>query len=147
MTIAELRNELKQSMLQKDTEKTGVIRMILSAISYSAMSKNKKEDELTEGEIDDILLKELKSRQETIQEFEKVGAIERAAKERSELEVLKVFAPKLMNEDETRHAVKDILEKKGGNLQFGPAMGVVMAELKGKADGGLIQKVLKELIG
>lgn len=146
MEITELRTQLKDAMMKKDTQRLSVIRMLLSSISYAAMTQNKKDEELTSDEVRDVILKELKTRQETISELEKAGAIEKAATERAELEILKQFAPKMMDENETKEAVQKILNDAPADIQIGSAIGLVMKELKGKADPQIIQSHIKELL-
>lgn len=145
MTISDLKAELKNSMLQKDAEKTSVIRMLMSAISYTAMSKNKKDDEMTEEELNSVVLKELKTRSEAIEEFETNGKIELAMKEKSELEILKQFAPKMMSDDEVAEYVKNILGENKA-IAVGPAIGMVMKKLKGKADPALVNKAVNDYL-
>ncbi|MEI7604261.1 MAG: GatB/YqeY domain-containing protein [bacterium] len=146
MTISDLRTHLKQSMLQKDSDRTSVLRMLLAAISYFAMSKNKKDDELTEDDVNEVILKEVKTRRETIEEFEAANDVDRATKEKSELIILEEYAPKLMSNEEILLTVKEILASSDPNIMVGPAMGLVMRQLKGKADPASIQNIVKQVL-
>ena len=146
MTLLELRTQLKQAMLSKDSERLSVIRMLLSAINYAAMSQKKKEDEMNEEDIANVVFKEIKTRKEGIVDFEAVGDIEKVTKEKTELIILEEFAPKLMDELEINTHVKSILDDINPKPQIGPAIGIVMKQLKGKANPEIVQQVVKEYL-
>jgi uncharacterized protein YqeY len=145
MTISDIRGDLKQSMLQKDSEKTSVLRMLLSSISYFAISKNKKVEDLSEEEVNDIILKEIKTRKESIEDFTNNGSIEKAAQEKSELNILMQYAPSMLSEEDIKREINKMLPEMQ-NVAPGPAMGIVMKSLKGKAEPSVIQKVLQEIL-
>lgn len=100
-----------------------------------------KLSELTEEEIISVILGEIKKRKESIVQYEKGGREELAKKETAELEILKRYVPEEMPEDELRAIIK---KKIAGQKDFGKAMGAVMAEVKGRTDGGIVKKIIEE---
>jgi len=118
-------------------------RMVKSAI------KNKEIDlghDLSDEEVVLILEKEAKQRRDSIEQFKKGGREELAKKEELELSIIEGFLPEKLSEDEVREKVQEIVEK-SENKDFGRLMGAAMAELKGKADGATVQKILNEELG
>ena len=146
MTLIDLRTELKNSMLAKDATKTSVVRMLISAINYSAMAKKMKPEELTEGEISDVILKEVKNRRESVSDFEKNNDSARADSEKIELAILEQYAPKLMDENEITEHIKKVMSSAPTDIAIGPATGMVMKDLKGRADPALVQQLLKNYL-
>ena len=144
MTTTDIRSQLKQAMISKDGERLGVIRMLLSAINYAAMALDKKEEEMTSEEIGVVVMKEIKTRKDGIADFEKKGDQEKVNQEKKELKILEEFAPKMMTMEEVGTSVQKILS--GQSLSQGPAMGLVMKELRGKADPSLIKSVVEKFL-
>jgi len=146
MTLTELRSEMKQAMIAKNADRLSVIRMLISAVSYSAMNLAKKDDEMTEDDIAQVVLKEVKKRKESIADYEKANDAERAQKEQSELSILQEFAPTMMSEDDVMRNVAEII---GDNksVPLGQAIGMVMKEVKNKADSQVIQDAVKKYLG
>ena len=146
MTLIDIRTQLKQAMIAKDTDRLSVIRMLLSAINYAAMNQKKKEEEMSEEDIANVVMKEIKSRKEGISDFETKGDIDKVTQEKAELKILEEFAPKFMDEQETKTEVEKILSSIDPKPAVGPAIGIVMKQLKGKANPEIVQKVIKEIL-
>jgi hypothetical protein len=113
--------------------------------------KAREGNEATEEKILEILKSMAKKRREAILAYEQGNRPELAAKEKEELAIIESYLPEQMNEEQVREAVQKIVVNLGFKTQdnkadFGKAMGAVMAELKGKADGGMAGKVLKEIL-
>ncbi len=110
--------------------------------------KAKEGNEAIGEKILEILKSMAKKRREAILAYEQGNRPELAAKEKEELEIIESYLPEQMNEEQVREAVQKIVaEKSFSAADFGKAMGAVMAELKGKADGGMVGKILKEILG
>ncbi|ANQ54104.1 glutamyl-tRNA amidotransferase [Thermosipho sp. 1063] len=142
MLKEKLLNDLKTAMKEKDQIKLRVIRLLNSAIKNFEVEKRK---EATDEEIGKIVLKEIKKRQESIEAYKNAGREDLAKEEEKELEILKIYAPKMLSEEEIKNIVQEIIssiEEKN----FGKIMKETMAKLKGKADGALVSKVVKELL-
>ena len=149
MTKAQLKEELKQSMLAKDTEKTSTLRMIVSALGYYEIEKGGAGYEATEEDIEAILQKQAKQRRDSIEQFKAGGRDELAAKEASELKIIESYLPQQMGEDEVRKLVEEAIAQTGASnpSDMGKVMGALMPKVKGKADGSLVSRLVKEKLG
>ena len=92
MTLQErVDSDLKEAMRAKDAIKLGVLRMLKSAFKYAAIAKSGAEAELTDAEAIQVIRKQVKQRQDSIESFEKGGRVELAEKEKEELGVLNAY--------------------------------------------------------
>jgi len=146
MTKQKLQEELKQAMLARDVLKTSVLRLLLSAINYYEIQKGGAGYEATDEDVLQVIQKEAKQRRDSIEEFKKANRPELVEKESKELEMLQVYLPQQMNEDQIREIVKQTIREIGAAeaADIGKVMGVLMPKVKGKADGGLVSKIVKE---
>lgn len=138
--------DIKEAMKAGAPLKLGVLRMLSSAISNRKIekrAKTQKDEELTEDEVMEVVSKEAKKRRESIAVFQAGGRADLAAREEEELEILAAYLPAQMGEDEVRAAVARIVDA-APVKELGPVMKAVMAELKGKADAGLVSRLVKE---
>ncbi len=105
----------------------------------------------TMGEEDEqkILLSAAKKRKDAIEQFRQVGRPDAAATEEAELAIIQEFLPTQMTENEVETAVKAVIAQVGATTpqEVGKVMGAAMKELRGKADGTLVQTVAKRLLG
>lgn len=145
MKKSDLQNELKQSMLSKNELKTSVLRMLLSSISYLETQKGGAGYEATEEDVMSSIQKEAKQRRDSIEEFLKAGRDDLAEKEEKELKILKEYLPEQMNEEEIRKLIEETISQAGAsNIQdIGKVMGILMPKIKGKADGDLVSRIVK----
>src|SRR5713101_85201 len=98
MSIQErIDSDLKDAMRAKDTTKLGVLRMLKSALKYAAIAKSGAETELSEAETAQVIRKQVKQRQDSIESFEKGGRAELAEKEKAEMAVLNQYLPQAMS--------------------------------------------------
>ena len=104
------------------------------------------ESELSDEQIVEVLMKAAKQRKESIDQFEEGGRDDLVEKEKMEFDIIEEFLPEMMDEDEVRVEVKAQVEKLGasGMQDMGKVMGVMMGNLKGKAEGSLVSRVVKE---
>lgn len=146
MTKQQIKDELKQGMLARDTVKTSVLRMVISAIGYYEIQKGGAGYEATEEDILDVIGKEAKKQKDSIEQFANAGRTELAEKEKKELAILEAYLPAQMDEDEIRKLVGDAIAQTGASTvsEMGKVMGALMPVTKGKADGGLVSKIVKE---
>lgn len=136
----QLDNELKEAMIAKNEARVSLLRMIKSSIKNVEIAKG---HELDDQEVLGVLEKEAKQRKDSIAQFESGGRTDLAAREKSELEIIEGYLPEKMTEEEIREVVKKKVSELGGQ-DFGRIMGACMGELRGKADGALVQKIVKE---
>lgn len=148
MTKQQLKDELKQAMLAKDTQRTSALRMVISALGYYEIQKGGAGYEATEEDVQAVIQKEVKQRKDSIEQFKAAGRNELVEKETKELGMLEAFLPAQMGEEEIKKLVDDAVSKSGasGPQDIGKVMGILMPQVKGKADGGLVSKLVKEAL-
>ncbi len=146
MLKQKLREELKQSMLARDELKTSVFRMVLSAINYYEIQKGGAGYEATDEDVILVIQKEGKQHNDSIEQFKNAGRQELVDKETKELEILKKYLPKQTSEEEIKKLVEETISQTGAKSiqDMGKVMSALMPKLKGKADGGLVSKIVKE---
>ncbi len=146
MTKKQLQEELKQSMLAKTAVKTSVLRMLLSAIGYYEIQKGGAGYVATEEDVLTIIQREAKQRKDSIEQFQKAGRQDLVDKEQSELEMLQTYLPAQMDEAQIRVLVKEAIHQTGATSaqDMGKIMGALMPKVKGKADGNLVNKIVRE---
>jgi len=138
---------MKEAMVAKEALRLSVIRGLLSAFTNEAVAKGRQPDaELLDEEVLDIVRKQAKQRKDSIEQFEKGGRPELAESEKEELAILEVYLPAQMS----REDVVQFVEQKRSETEVsaeskGQFMGLVMKELKGKADGGMVKEVVDSL--
>lgn len=148
MTQQELKEMMKAAMKNKEAVKLSVVRGLISAITNEAVSKGKGPDGvLAEDEILTVLTRAAKQRKDSIEQFEKGGRPELAANEKEELAIIETMLPAQMSQDEIVTAAKakaaelGVTDKSGANK----LMGMLMKDLKGKADGTAVKAVVDNL--
>src|SRR5215469_10157462 len=114
MTLQErLDSDLKDAMRAKDMTKLGVLRMLKSALKYAAIAKSGAEAELSDAEAAQVIRKQAKQRQDSIESFEKGGRTELASKEKEELSILNAYLPQPMSGDELAKVVRETITEVG----------------------------------
>lgn len=100
---------------------------------------------LTDDDVIDVLRKGVKKRRESVEAYEKGSRAELAAQEAAEVVALERYLPAMASEDDVRNAVRAAIA--AGASGVGPVMGAVMPQFKGRADGGMINRVVREELG
>lgn len=146
MTKQQLQDELKQAMLARDIETTSVLRMIISAIGYAEINTGGAGYEATDEDVMKVIEKEAKQHRDSIEQFKNAGRPDLVEKEKKELAILAKYLPEQMGEDEVRKLVVDAIAKSGATNadDMGKVMGVLMPQVKGKADGGIVSRIVRE---
>ena len=142
-------SDLKDAMRAKDTTRLGVLRMLKSALKYAAIEKPGAEAELEDAEFIQVIRKQAKQRQDSIESFEKGGRLELAAKEKEELKILSGYLPQQLNADELSKIVREAISLVGATskAQMGAVMKELQAKVAGRADGKtLSQEVSRQLL-
>jgi len=143
MTLPErIDSDLKDAMRAKDPARLGVLRMLKSALKYSAIEKGGAEFQLDDAETAQVIRKQVKQRQDSIESFEKGGRPELAAKENSELAILQAYLPQGLSADELAKIVRETIGELGATSKA--QMGAVMKELQGKVAGRADGKTLSQ---
>lgn len=146
MNKQKLQEELKQSMLAKNETKTSVLRMLLSAINYYEIQKGGAGYEASEEDVLSVIGSQAKQRRDSIEQFKSAGRQELVDKEQKELELLETYLPAQMNEEEVTKLVREVIsETQATSLaDIGKVMGALMPSIKGKADGNLVNNIVKK---
>lgn len=146
--LNKINSDLKEAMKKKDTEKLSVLRMLISAFNNEAIELKKKDMGLNKEEETRVLKREAKKRKDSIQQFTAGNRPELAAKEQRELKILNEYLPAEMSEEELKKIVAVVVTEMGevAPSQFGMVMKNVMAKTAGQADGGMVSKIVKEIL-
>lgn len=148
MLKQQLKDQLKEAMLAKDELKTAVIRFVLSGITYYEINKGGAGYEATDEDVMAVISKEIKQRKDSIEQFEKANRHDLADKEKAELAVLESYLPEQMSEEEVKKYVDEAVTTTGATSpqDMGKVMAALMPKVKGKADGSLVSKLVKEAL-
>ncbi|BBG65715.1 transamidase GatB domain protein [Hydrogenimonas sp.] len=140
-----LQSDLKDAMRQKDTFKRDVVRFVMSAIKQIEVDERK---ELSDADIEAILVKQIKQRNDSIAQFKEGGREDLVEKNERELEILRSYLPEPMSEDEVRKIVSEIIAQTGaaGMKDMGKVMGAAKAKIGSRAEGRVINAIAKELL-
>ncbi|MGM0124975.1 glutamyl-tRNA(Gln) amidotransferase subunit E [Enterococcus sp. AZ194] len=143
--LSTLNDDMKTAMKAKDKETLQVVRMLKAAIQNEQIKAGHdldNEEELT------VLSREMKQRRDSLSEFEKAGRDDLADKVKSEIIIVEKYMPEQLSDEEIRQIVQGAIEKTGATSpkEFGKVMGLVMPQVKGKADGNQVNAIVKELL-
>ena len=130
-------SDLKDAMRAKDANKLGVLRMLKAALKNVAIEKGGASATLDDTEATQVIRKQVKQRQDSIESFEKGGRPELAAKEKEELAILKSYLPQAMSADQLATVVRETISEVGATsrAQMGAVMKALQAKIGGRADG------------
>jgi len=139
--------DLKTAMKNKDQERLRVLRSLKAKLLEREISERKEgEASLSDEQTVEVLMKAAKQRKESIEQFEEGGRDDLVASEKAELEVINDYLPEMLTEEEVREVARNKIEQVGAEnmADMGKVMGAMMQDLKGKAEGSLVSKVVKE---
>jgi uncharacterized protein len=147
MTLQErLAQEIKSAMLAKDADKLSTLRLLKSVIGYLLVER--KTETLSDADFVGVGQKEVKKRRDSIEQFEKGGRPELAAKEKKEIPVLETFLPQAMSPEELEQLIKATIAETGATSKkdMGPVIKAVQAKAAGRADGKTISGIVGKLL-
>ncbi len=154
-----INQDYKDAFKAKEEKKVSVLRMLNAAIKNRELEKRTKliktvteeaelakQSQLTDEETLAVIGSEAKRRKDSIEQFKQGGRPKMAAAEEAELNILSVYLPEQIGEDEVKKIIKEAIAESGaaGSADIGKVMKVLMPRVKGKADGGLVNKLVKE---
>lgn len=147
MLKEKISSDLTQAMKRGDQMRVSVLRMVVASIRNKEIEK--RIEALDDQDVTTVLGTEARKRKESIISYEQGGRDELASHEKQELAILKGYLPEEASEDEIRKAVQAAIAQTGaaGPKDMGKAMGKAMAALKGRADGTVVQRMVKEELG
>lgn len=150
MTLQErLDLDLKEAMRARDATKLGVLRMLKSALKYAAIAKSGAETDLSDAEATQVIRKQARQRQDSIESFEKGGRTELANKEKEELSILNAYLPQAMTADELVKVVRETIAEIGATskTQMGAVMKALQAKVAGRVDGKALSAEVQKQLG
>ncbi|SHE92311.1 hypothetical protein SAMN02746064_01506 [Alkalibacter saccharofermentans DSM 14828] len=138
-------SDLKTSMREKDNIKKATITMVRAAIL-----QNEKDNKvvLDDEDVLAVIAKQVKQRKDALEEFKKAQREDLMEQTEKELDILMEYLPKQLTEEELKVIVSDAINEVGATSlkDMGKVMSAVMPKVKGRADGGMINKIVKEIL-
>jgi len=155
-----IKADFKEVFKAKDQVKLSVLKMVNSEIGNAEINKRAKlikngktenietASILNDEEVLQVVGREVKKRKDSIEAFEKAGRLELAEKEKAEMAALMVYMPEQLSEEKIRELAKDAMAKSEAKneKEIGKIMAILMPQVKGKADGALVNKIVRELL-
>ena len=141
-----IQDDLKAALLGGDRFVGETLRGLKAAILNEEVALGKRDEGLDDTEIEKIVAKEVKKRNESATLYEQNGRAESATDERREAEIMSAYLPKQLSEDEVKAVIEAAVKQLGANgmSDMGKVIGVVKAKVGNTADGALIAKLVKE---
>lgn len=146
MGLAErIQQDLTTAMKARDTQTVGTLRMVLAAVKNARVAAGQSGDVSDEQTLE-LLAREAKKRTEAAEAYDAADRPELAEKERAELGVIRAYLPEQLDEDTLRGVVDDAITETGasGPGDLGKVMSAVMPKVKGRADGKVINTLVRE---
>ncbi len=139
---------MKDALRSGEKDRLRTIRSLRADLQQAAIAQRESGDELSEADELKVLQKAAKQRKDAIAQYEDAGREDLAAKERGELEVIRSYLPEQLSDEALRTRLQDIIDATGASSMqdMGRVMGQAMQQLRGKADGGRISAIVKELL-
>jgi uncharacterized protein YqeY len=141
--LGKIRRDLTTAMKADERVRVSTLRMLLAALHNEEIELRR---ELRDEDVARILKREIRQRQESIREFHRGGREDLVSNEEAELKVLQEYAPKMMEEEDIEKYVDEAIAEVGaGELRdLGRVMAAVMPKLSGKADGSVVNRIVRE---
>jgi hypothetical protein len=141
--LSDIKQDLKQAMLDKNDLERDTIRMFLAEIQRFEIDSKEEADD---AKAIQIINKMIKQRNDSISQFKSGGRDDLAAKEEKEVQILSKYKPEQLNEEEVINKVKEAIESSGASSMqdMGKVMGILNSSLAGSADMGMVSKIVKE---
>lgn len=141
----QIRADLTESMKARDAERTSTLRMLQSSLKYEQISAG---HELGDDEAFSVIRKAVKQRLDSIEQYTKANRTELAAKEESEMKLLKTYLPAELSDAELESGLREIVASTGAlsKKDLGKVMKEASARYKGRADGKKIQEIVARLL-
>lgn len=155
-----IQNEIKEALKNHEEVRVLVLRGLISSINnkeiekWTKLSKQGSIDKpeevygLSDEETMEVIFSEVKKRRESILEFEKGKRDDLVQKEKAELEILQKYLPEQMSQEEIKKLAQEIITKTGASemKDMGKVLSELMPKVKGKAEGGMVSQIVKELL-
>ncbi len=142
---AQIKSDIKDAMRAKDVQKRDTLRNIQVAVKDIEVNERR---EVTDADIEAILVKYAKQREDAMSQFKEAGRDDLVEKEVAELAIIKAYLPEQMSDEELEAILKDIIAQTGATSMkdMGKVMGAAKSAIGSKADGGRINICVKSLL-
>ncbi|MCC9087849.1 GatB/YqeY domain-containing protein [Bacillus pumilus] len=142
--LEQLNSDMKLMMKNREKDKLAVIRMVKASLQNEAIKL--KKDSLTGDEELTVLSREIKQRKDSLHEFSKANRLDLVDKVQKEIDILDVYLPEQLSEEELQTVVKETIAETGvsSKADMGKVMSAIMPKVKGKADGAVINRLVSE---
>ena len=145
MLKEKLDEDLKAAMRAGDRSRVSIIRLVRAGIKYAEVAKGAT---LDESGVISVIMKEIREHRDSLAEFKKANRTDLTKKNEEELEILLEYLPQQMSREEIAAAAQEVIAQIGarGTADKGKVMPVLMAQLRGKADGRDVNEVVSDLL-
>lgn len=145
-TLERLREDMKTAMREKDSLRLNTVRMLIADLKNREIDKRAP---LDESEVVDALVSTVKKRKDVIAEARAAGRADVAEREEAELKLVEVYLPQGLSEAEIKALVDAAVAESGAKSpqEMGKVMKILMPQVKGKADGKLVNDLVKARLG
>jgi hypothetical protein len=142
----QLTEDLKNAMRARNPVALNTLRAVKSAIKNAAIEKGGADGELDEGEIVNLIRKQIKQRRESVEQFTKAGRTELADQEESEITILEHYLPAPLSPEEVNELVTTAIEEPGASSRadMGRVMKILQERTAGRADGRILSQAVME---
>nr|WP_314807529.1 GatB/YqeY domain-containing protein [uncultured Selenomonas sp.] len=143
--MEKLTADMKEAMKHGEKERLSVIRLVRGAVRQAEIDGKKT---LSDDEIIGVITKEVKMRRDSIEEFERGNRADLVEKTQAEIAILMPYLPEQLSADEVRRIVEAAVSEVGATTakDMGKVMGVLMSRVKGRADGKLVNEIVRSLL-
>ena len=141
--LSDIKNDLKQAMLDKNEMVRNTIRMFLAEVQRHEIDNK---EEVDDSKALQIINKMIKQRNDSISQFKSGGRNDLAEKEQKEVDILSKYKPAQLSEEEIANKVKEVIKDSGASSMqdIGKVMGVLKSSIAGSADMGIVSKIVKD---
>jgi uncharacterized protein len=145
--LQRIQTDMTAAMKSKDAETLSTLRMLKTAL-MELKTKKPKDASLTDDEAIEVIQRYAKKRREAIEEFRKLGREDLVPSEEREIQVAARYLPQGLSDDEVRALIRAAVAKTGaaGPKDSGKVIGLVMAEARGRVEGGTVARLVKEIL-
>ncbi len=146
--LEQIQQDITAAMKAREAATLSTLRMLKAAL-MEAKTKKTRDATLTRDEEIEVLQRYAKKRRETIEELKKVGRADLVESEEREITVTQRYLPQMLADDEVLVVVREVVAQTGaaGPKDMGRVMGAVMAQVKGRAEGATVSRLVKETLG
>ena len=143
--MEKLTADLKEAMKHGEKERLSVIRLVRGAVRQAEIDGKKT---LSDDEIISVITKEVKMRRDSIEEFERGGRSDLVEKTQAEIAILMPYLPAQLSPDEVKQIIETAVAEVGATTakDMGKVMGILMPRVKGRADGKLVNEIVRSLL-